>query len=71
MDYVLYAAVNNEGNKVQIVIGRTGEVRITDVKADKLLITNNVPYGSTFISKRWTKSNKRRNDLLLGIHLIT
>jgi DNA-directed RNA polymerase subunit beta' len=45
------AAVNNEGNKVQIVIGRTGEVRITDVKADRLLITNNVPYGSTLLVK--------------------
>ncbi len=45
------AAVNNEGNKIQIVIGRTGEVRITDVKADKLLITNNVPYGSTLLVK--------------------
>ena len=28
---------NNEGNKVQIVIGRTGEVRIMDVKNDRLL----------------------------------
>ena len=45
------AAVNNEGNKVQIVIGRTGEVRITDVKNDRLLITNNVPYGSTLLVK--------------------
>jgi len=40
-------AINAEGNKVQIVIGRTGEVRIMDVKNDRLLITNNVPYGST------------------------
>ncbi|MFL5810331.1 MAG: DNA-directed RNA polymerase subunit beta', partial [Flavisolibacter sp.] len=38
---------NNEGNKVQIVIGRTGEVRIMDVKNDRLLITNNIPYGAT------------------------
>jgi DNA-directed RNA polymerase subunit beta' len=38
---------NNEGNKVQVVIGRTGEVRIMDVKNDRLLITNNVPYGAT------------------------
>jgi len=40
-------AVNNEGNKVRIVIGRTGEVRIMDVKNDRLMITNNVPYGAT------------------------
>jgi len=38
---------NNEGKKVNIVIGRTGEVRIMDVKNDRLMITNNVPYGAT------------------------
>ena len=38
---------NNEGDKVQVVIGRTGEVRIMDTKNDRLLITNNVPYGAT------------------------
>src|SRR2546423_10622628 len=38
---------NNEGEKVQVVIGRTGEVQIMDVKNDRLLITNNIPYGAT------------------------
>jgi len=38
---------NNEGKTVNIVIGRTGEVRIMDVKNDRLLITNNIPYGAT------------------------
>ncbi|MGN7721372.1 DNA-directed RNA polymerase subunit beta' [Chitinophaga sp. 22620] len=42
---------NNEGEKVQVVIGRTGELRIMDVKNDRLLITNNVPYGSTLVVK--------------------
>jgi DNA-directed RNA polymerase subunit beta' len=42
---------NNEGEKVQTVIGRTGEVRITDTKNDRLLITNNVPYGATLVMK--------------------
>src|ERR1700712_4008955 len=42
---------NNDGEKVQIVIGRTGEVRIMDVKNDRLLITNNVPYGATLSVK--------------------
>ncbi|WP_239511062.1 hypothetical protein, partial [Enterobacter cloacae] len=37
--------VNNEGEKSKIVIGRTGEVRIMDVKNDRLMITNNIPYG--------------------------
>ena len=38
--------INNDGNKVKVVIGRTGEVRIMDVKNDRLMITNNVPYGA-------------------------
>jgi len=49
---------NNEGNKVQIVIGRTGEVRIMDTKNDRLLITNNVPYGATLVVKDGQKVNK-------------
>jgi DNA-directed RNA polymerase subunit beta' len=44
-------AENNEGEKIQVVIGRTGEVRIIDIKNDRLLITNNVPYGSTLLVK--------------------
>ncbi len=43
--------LNNEGEKVQVVIGRTGEVRIMDVKNDRLLITNNIPYGATLSVK--------------------
>ncbi|NML22879.1 DNA-directed RNA polymerase subunit beta' [Pseudoflavitalea sp. G-6-1-2] len=42
---------NNEGEKIQIVIGRTGELRIMDVKNDRLLITNNIPYGATLLVK--------------------
>jgi len=45
------SALNSEGNKVNIVIGRTGEVRVMDLKNDRLLITNNVPYGSTLAVK--------------------
>ncbi|MCC6289392.1 MAG: DNA-directed RNA polymerase subunit beta' [Chitinophagaceae bacterium] len=44
-------AENNQGEKTQIVIGRTGEVRIIDVKNDRLLITNNIPYGATLLVK--------------------
>src|SRR5690606_2922380 len=36
---------NSEGDEVKVVIGRTGEVRIIDTKNDRLLITNNIPYG--------------------------
>ncbi|HYJ37120.1 MAG TPA: DNA-directed RNA polymerase subunit beta' [Chitinophagaceae bacterium] len=49
---------NNEGEKVQVVIGRTGEVRIMDVKNDRLLITNNVPYGATLLVKDGQKVEK-------------
>jgi DNA-directed RNA polymerase subunit beta' len=49
---------NNEGDKVQIVIGRTGEVRIIDTKNDRLLITNNIPYGSTLLVKDGQKITK-------------
>ena len=49
---------NNEGNKVQVVIGRTGELRIMDVKNDRLLITNNIPYGATLNVKDGQKVNK-------------
>ena len=49
---------NNEGAKSQVVIGRTGEVRIVDAKADRLLITNNIPYGSTLNVKDGQKVSK-------------
>ena len=42
---------NAEGKKVHVVIGRTGEVRIIDTKNDRLLITNNIPYGATLTVK--------------------
>jgi DNA-directed RNA polymerase subunit beta' len=49
---------DNEGKKVHVVIGRTGEVRIMDVKNDRLLITNNVPYGATLNVKDGQKVTK-------------
>src|SRR5207249_3423907 len=49
---------NNEGEKVQTVIGRTGEVRIIDTKNDRLLITHNIPYGATLLVKDGQKVNR-------------
>jgi DNA-directed RNA polymerase subunit beta' len=49
---------NQEGEKETVVIGRTGEVRIVDEKADRLMITNNVPYGSILKLKDGTKVTK-------------
>ncbi|WP_336515635.1 DNA-directed RNA polymerase subunit beta' [Pollutibacter soli] len=51
-------AFNNDGKEVDIVIGRTGEMRIMDLKNDRLLITNNVPYGSTLQVKEGQKVAK-------------
>jgi DNA-directed RNA polymerase subunit beta' len=51
-------ALNNAGEKIKVVIGRTGEVRIMDLKNDRLLITNNVPYGSTLAVKDGQKITK-------------
>jgi DNA-directed RNA polymerase subunit beta' len=51
-------AETNDGAKVPVVIGRTGEVRIMDVKNDRLLITNNVPYGATLTVKDGQKVSK-------------
>ncbi len=50
--------VNNDGDKIQVVIGRTGEVRIMDVKNDRLLITNNIPYGATLTVKEGQQVKK-------------
>lgn len=52
------AIENNEGEKAQVVIGRTGEVRIIDTKNDRLLITNNIPYGATLNVKDGQKVQK-------------
>ncbi|TBR20034.1 MAG: DNA-directed RNA polymerase subunit beta' [Chitinophagaceae bacterium] len=49
---------NKAGNKVQVVIGRTGEMRIMDLKNDRLLITNNIPYGATLSIKDGQKVSK-------------
>jgi DNA-directed RNA polymerase subunit beta' len=37
---------NNEGKKIVVVIGRTGEIRNIDVKSDRLLNTMHIPYGA-------------------------
>jgi DNA-directed RNA polymerase subunit beta' len=49
---------NNEGEKSLVVIGRTGEMRIMDTKNDRLLITNNIPYGATLQVKDGQKVSK-------------
>ncbi|MBR9999426.1 MAG: DNA-directed RNA polymerase subunit beta' [Cyclobacteriaceae bacterium] len=38
--------LSNDGEKVEVVMGRTGEIKIIDEKSGKQLITNHVPYGA-------------------------
>ncbi|MBX7141249.1 MAG: DNA-directed RNA polymerase subunit beta' [Chitinophagales bacterium] len=49
---------NSLGDKVTVVIGRGGEMRIDDPKADRTLISNNIPYGSFLIVKDGDKVAK-------------
>lgn len=56
------ASVNNDGDPVQIVIGRTGEIRNVDLKNDRLLNVVNIPYGSTLFVK--DGQNVKKGDTL-------
>ncbi|MDA3613188.1 DNA-directed RNA polymerase subunit beta' [Polluticaenibacter yanchengensis] len=51
-------SVNAQGEKSQVVIGRTGELRIMDEKNDRLLVTHNIPYGSTLLVKNGQQIKK-------------
>ena len=42
------------GNAAKMVVGRLAEVRFVDVNTDIVLLTQNVPYGSTWNSRRAT-----------------
>ncbi len=37
---------DNNGKKINVVIGRTGEIRNIDVKSERLLNTSHIPYGA-------------------------
>ncbi len=49
---------DNEGNPVDIVIGRTGEFRLVDNKTGINLMTSNVPYGSFLYRQDGDKLSK-------------
>ncbi|MFT4061431.1 MAG: DNA-directed RNA polymerase subunit beta' [Edaphocola sp.] len=51
-------SVNDEGDEITVVIGRTGEMRIMDVENDRLLTTNNIPYGAILKVKNGQKIKK-------------
>ena len=50
--------INNEGEKVEVIMGRTGEIKIMDEKTGKQLITNHVPYGAFLNVKEGAKVTK-------------
>jgi DNA-directed RNA polymerase subunit beta' len=39
-------SINNDGDKVEVVLGRSGEVKVMEKGSSKVLISNNVPYGA-------------------------
>jgi DNA-directed RNA polymerase subunit beta' len=51
-------STNADGAKTEVVIGRTGEVRLMDEKGERMLVTNNIPYGSTLLVKDGQKVKK-------------
>lgn len=48
----------SEGNKSEIVISRTSEIKIVDAKTGITLSTNNIPYGSQLFIKNGAKVTK-------------
>jgi DNA-directed RNA polymerase subunit beta' len=53
---------DEEGNQVTIVISRTAEVRLVDLKSKNVLSTKNIPYGSSLFVKSGDKV--KINDVL-------
>ena len=49
---------DSNGNDIDIVISRTSEIKIVDVKTGIILSTNNIPYGSTIFVKNGQKLKK-------------
>ena len=53
---------DEEGNQVTVVISRTAEVRLIDLKSKNVLSTKNIPYGSSLFVKSGEKV--KINDVL-------
>src|SRR5690606_27533270 len=39
-------STDEEGNRIKVVMGRSGEIKILDPKKERVLISNHVPYGA-------------------------
>ena len=57
-DLKLIDSLNEEGEKIKMVISRTSEIRIIDEKIGLVLSTNNIPYGSTLYIEDGQKVKK-------------
>lgn len=49
--------LNNDGAKVQVVIGRSAEMRIVDINTRIVLTTSNIPYGAQLYVKNGEEVN--------------
>ena len=49
---------NDEGDKVQVVIGRSAEMRLINPENNAVIATNNIPYGSELYVKSGDKLKK-------------
>ncbi|MGZ4008718.1 MAG: DNA-directed RNA polymerase subunit beta', partial [Mucilaginibacter sp.] len=47
-----------EDGKVEVVLGRSGEFRIVEAGSNKVIVTNNIPYGSYLYVKDGSKVTK-------------
>jgi DNA-directed RNA polymerase subunit beta' len=52
------AGVNSEGGETNVVMGRSGEIRIVEKGTGKVFISNHVPYGSFLLVKEGTEVEK-------------
>ena len=49
---------DKDGNKVEVVIGRSGEAKITNPKTGIVVMNANIPYGSHMVAKNNTEVKK-------------
>ncbi len=49
---------NVEGENVDVVLGRSGEFKIVDPNSGRVIVTNNIPYGSYLFVKEGDKVTK-------------
>jgi DNA-directed RNA polymerase subunit beta' len=56
------ATTDNEGEKINIVMGRSGEIKIVEEGTNKVLISSHVPYGS-FLKVKEGKKVKKGDEL--------